>query len=226
MPAIRWDLQVKRGLWALSKHHPSEAVQLLQQALENCPPSRTQELHRICFYLGIALRRLGFSQSAIKSWISCQRLNKRGHTRKMLLRLTNGYGMERQDTVEGDDWQAFYSIQAARYLLNKNKRTFSVEAEKDMIGDLIRDSWNQLQASEALTDKSSCEKLEVFRSVVIVFPTTVAAEPKAGESVIAVNFRTRRKVALTDRCICGSGLPFVQCCGRTPGKEELLSGIF
>ena len=217
---------MKRGLTALSKHHPAEAVQLLQQALENCPPSRTQELHRICFYLGIALRRLGFSQSAIKSWISCQRLNKRGHTRKMLLRLTNGYGMERQDTVEGDDWQAFYSIQAARYLLNKNKRTFSVEAEKDMIGDLIRDSWNQLQASGALIDKSSCEKLEVFRSVVIVFPTTVAAEPKAGESVIAVNFRTRRKVALTDRCICGSGLPFVQCCGRTPGKEELLSGIF
>ena len=226
MPAIRWDLQVKRGLVALSRHKPADAVQLLQQALENCPPSRTQELHRICFYLGIALRRLGFSQSAIKSWISCQRLNKRGHTRKMLLRLTNGYGMERQETVEGDDWQAFYSIQAARYLLNKNKRTFSVEAEKDMIGDLIRDSWDQLQGSGALNDKNSCEKLEVFRSVVIVFPTTVAAEPKTGEPVIAVNFRTRRKVALTDRCTCGSGLPFVQCCGRTPGKEELLSGIF
>ena len=219
-------MQLKRGLGALSKHHPAEAVHLLQQALESCPPSRTQELHRICFFLGIALRRLGFSQSAIKSWISCQRLNKRGHTRKMLLRLTNGYGMERQETVEGDDWQAFYSIQAARYLLNKNKRTFSVEAEKDMIGDLIKDSWSQLVTSGVLADKTSCDKLEVFRSVMIVFPTTIAAEPMAGEPVITVNFGTGRKVALTDRCICGSGLPFVQCCGRTPGKEELLSGIF
>ncbi len=60
------------------------------------------------------------------------------------IRFTNCYGMERQDTTEADDWQAFSSIQTARYLLGKNKRTFATLAEKDMIGDLIRDSWQEL----------------------------------------------------------------------------------
>ncbi len=215
-----------KGLGYLAHHRPAEAVKSLQKALEFCPPSRSQELYRVCFYLGIGLRRLGFSQSAIKSWISCQRLNKRGPTRKMLSRFTNCYGMERQETSEADDWQAFLSIQTARYLLGKNKRTFSTAAEQDMIGDLIRDSWETLRKQRLLDGKSGCEKLEAFRSVRIVFPTVTHAEPRCGAPVIAVNFQTQKKVGLNDRCSCGSGLPFILCCGRTPGKEEVLSGIF
>ncbi len=48
----------------------------------------------------------------------------------------------------------------------------------------------------------------------------------ASGPVIAVNFQTKKKVKLSDRCLCGSGLPYIICCGRTPGKEELMSGIF
>jgi hypothetical protein len=221
-----WARHFDTGLGFLARHKPMEAVKSLQKALEFCPPSRSQELYRVCFYLGIGLRRLGFSQSAIKSWISCQRLNKRGPTRKMLSRFTNCYGMERQETTEADDWQAFSSIQTARYLMGKNKRTFSTLAEQDMIGDLIRDSWCAMRKDSTLEGKSGCEKLEAFRSVHIVFPSVVLAEPHNGTPVIAVNFHTQKKVALNDRCSCGSGLPFILCCGRTPGKEELLSGIF
>ena len=221
-----WARHFDKGLGLLSRHKPMEAVKSLQKALEFCPPSRPQELYRVCFFLGIGLRRLGFSQSAIKSWTSCQRLNKRGPTRKMLSRFTNCYGMERQETTEADDWQAFTSIQTARYLLGKNKRTFSTAAEQDMIGDLIRDSWNALRREHVLDGRSGCEKLEAFRNVHIVFPSVVLAEPHKGAPVIAVNFQTQKKVALTDRCSCGSGLPFILCCGRTPGKEEVLSGIF
>ena len=94
------------------------------------------------------LQRIGFPQSAIKSWISCQRLNKRGPTRKMLSRYTNCYGMDRQDSSDADDWQAFSSIQIARYLLGKNKRTFSTQAEHDMLLDLVRDSWEALKRSQ------------------------------------------------------------------------------
>jgi hypothetical protein len=223
---MTWALHFNRGISALSHHRPEEAVKSLQKALEHCPPSRPHDLYRVCFYLGIALRRLGFSQSAIKSWMSCQRLNKRGHTRKMLSRFTNCYGMERQDSSEADDWQAFSSIQTARYLLGKNKRTFATLAEKDMIGDLIRDSWRELLSAGSLTEKSGCEKLELFRGVRIVFPSIVLSEPHAGGPVIAVNFQTKKKVGLSDRCLCGSGLPYILCCGRTPGKEELMSGIF
>jgi hypothetical protein len=203
-----------------------EGVKSLQKALETCPPSRTHDLYRIFFYLGIGLRRLGYSQTAIKSWISCQRLNKRGYGKEMLARFTNCYGMERQPSAESDDWQAFLAIHTARYLLNKNKRTFSTAAEQDMIRDLIWDSWDELAQKKPLNGESGCQKLELFRGVRIVFPSIVAAEPATGEPVIAVNFQTHKRVELTDRCSCGSGLPFIMCCGRTPGKEELLSGIF
>jgi hypothetical protein len=223
---MTWALHFNRGLNALSHHQPADAVKSLQRALEHCPPSHPRELYRVCFYLGIALRRLGFSQSAIKSWMSCQRLNKRGHTRKMLSRFTNCYGMERQESSEADDWQAFSSIQTARYLLGKNKRSFATMAEKDMIGDLIRDSWQELLDSGALREKGGCEKMEVFRGVRIVFPSVVVAEPHMSGPVIAVNFQTKKKVRLSDRCLCGSGLPYILCCGRTPGKEEIMSGLF
>ena len=144
----------------------------------------------------------------------------------MLSRLTNCYGMDRQVSTGEDDWQAFSAIHTARYLLSKNKRTFSTRAEQDMISDLIRDNWDILRHSGALDGKFGCDKLEAFRGVGIVFPSVVRAEPKVNEPVIAVNFQTQRKVKLQDRCLCGSGLAFVMCCGRTPGKEELLSGLF
>jgi len=215
-----------RGIGSLARHNPTDAIHFLQKALERCPASSSRDLYRICLFLGVALNRMGFSQSAIKSWISCQRLNKRGHTRKMLARLTNRYGMERQASAEKDDWHAFSSIQIARYLMSKNKRTFSTMAEKDMITDLIRDSWGSLRASGGLDGKSTCEKMDHFRRVMIVFPTSLPTEPSLNGAVIGVNFQTKKKLELEERCSCGSGLPFMLCCGRTPANEELLSGIF
>ncbi len=221
-----WLRHYERGLGLLARHRPAEAVKALQTALEECPPFRSRDLYQICLYLGVALRRMGFPESAIKSWTSCQRLNKRGHTRKMLSRCTNGYGMERQDSLDADDWQAFSSIQFARYLLGKNKRAFSTEAEHDMIVDLIRDAWMELRSSTDLSRLSSSEKLEAFRAVRIVFPAVIHSDRSSEELVIAVNFHTKQKVGLADRCSCGSGMPFMLCCGRTPSKEELMSGSF
>ena len=221
-----WSLNLDSGLRSLARHNPAHAIHFLQKAMEQCPAHRSRELYRICFFLGVALRRMGFSQSAIKSWISCQRLNKRGHTRKMLARLTNSYGMERQASAQEDDWQAFSSIHIARYLMGKNKRTFSTMAEKDMISDLIHDHWQSLLQSGNLAGKSSCEKIDHFRRVQIVFPMAEPAEYQANATVIGVNFQTRKKVTLEERCMCGSGLSFALCCGRTPANEELLTGIF
>ncbi len=215
-----------RGIGSLARHNATDAIHFLQMALEKCPASSSRDLYRICLFLGVALKRMGFSQSAIRSWISCQRLNKRGHTRKMLARLTNCYGMERQANATEDDWQAFSSIQIARYLRRKNKRTFSTLAEKDMITDLIRDSWNGLQESGELEGKSTCDKMDIFRRVGIVFPTSLRSDSPENGPVIGVNFRTKKKLDPEEHCPCGSGLPFVLCCGRTPANEELLSGKF
>ena len=221
-----WSIHFDRGLDSLTRHRPADAVRSFQQALEACPASRPRDLHRVCFYLGVALQRAGYSQSAIKSWTTGLRFNKRGATRKMLARYTNGYGMERQESSAKDDWNAFYSVQAARYLLHKNKRTFSTLAEQDMIGDLIKDAWGDLVAARSLEGLSSCDKMALYRSVRIVFPTIVLEEPHINGPVISVNFQAGRKVSLDDRCPCGSGRAHIQCCGRIPGKEELLSGVF
>lgn len=215
-----------RGLGSLARHDTAQAVRSLQKALAACPLSRTHELYRIGFYLGVALRRAGYSQSAIRSWLSCQRLNKRGHARRMLARLTNGYGMEKQACEELDDWSAFASVHLSRYLLAKKRHGFATRAERDMVTDLIRDHWRTLGGSGVLTGKKSCEKLELFRNVPIIFPTVLVEHPGATAPVISVDFRSQRRVNLTDRCSCGSGLRFMHCCGRTPGREELQGGVF
>ncbi len=220
-----WVMYFTRGLCLLARHDPQGASRYFEKALQECPASKGRDLYRICFYLGVALRRLGHPETAIKSWVSCQRLQKRGHARRMLSRLTNSYGMEKQKREDLDDWKAFASVQLARYLLSKNKRTFSTLAEQDMVVDLIRDYWGNLVKSGVLAGKSCDEKRTIFVSTRIIFPTVLLSEPPT-QSVIAVNFRTQRRVNLTDRCTCGSGLPYSLCCGRTPGNEEVLSGIF
>jgi tetratricopeptide (TPR) repeat protein len=214
-----------RGLCLLARHNPQEAVRYFENALRECPASRGADLYRICFYMGVALQRLGHPETAIKSWVSCQRLKKRGHIRKLLSRLTNPYGMEKQKRSELDDWKAFASVQLTRYLLSKNKRTFSTRAEQDMVVDLIRDYWDSLAKSGVLAGKSCAEKHAIFTRTQIVFPTILIPQ-RVGEPVIPVNFHTQKRVNFTDRCYCGSGQPFHLCCGRTPGNEEVLSGIF
>jgi hypothetical protein len=220
-----WKLQMDRGLGMLSRHNPLEAVRCLQQALAACPPERGPDLHRICFYLGIALKRSGHSQTAIRSWLSCAQMKKRGHSRRMLERMVNGYGMARQASEGGDDWQAFLAIQLARYLATRNRRVFSTAAERDMVSDLMRDYWKDVERSGVLLGKDACQKRDYFRAMRIVFPTVVLPEIATG-TLVAVDFRTQRRVQDSQTCFCGSGLPFAFCCGRTVSCEELTRGSF
>lgn len=220
-----WKVQLARGLGMLSRHNPLEAVRRLQQALASCPVDRGADLHRICFYLGIALRRAGHSQVAIRSWLSCTQLKKRGPSRRMLERMVNGYGMARQASVEDDDWQAFLAIQLSRYLATRNKRAFSTAAERDMVSDLIRDCWDGLARSGALAGKSACQKRDLFRALRIVFPTVVLPESRS-RTLVAYDFRMQREIGDGHACFCGSGLPYACCCGRTVSAEELTSGLF
>lgn len=220
-----WELQMDRGLGMLSRHNPLEAVQCLRQALAGCPPDRGADLHRICFYLGIALRRAGHSQTAIRSWLSCTRLMKRGHSRRMLERMVNGYGMARQASDSGDDWQAFLGIQLSRYLTTRNKHAFSTAAERDMVRDLVRDYWTSVERSGELSGKSPGEKQDLFRRMRIVFPTVVLPESVPGAFVV-VDFRMKRRIGDGQTCFCGSGLPYASCCGRTVSCEELTGGPF
>ena len=217
-----WNRESEHGIACLSRHEPQAALRHFGKALELCPENRTTDLWRILFYLGIVFRKLGLRNSAIRSWVASQKLHKRGYTRKMLLRFSNEYGMEKQATPEQDDWLAFRAVHTARYLRGKKRTRFTHRGEERLITDLIRCYWDDLGETVDLEEKSATEKGRLFREVRIEFPAMVLEE----ERRIPVNFYTGRRMEYGDRCRCGSGLPYGACCGRTPGMDELRSGVF
>jgi hypothetical protein len=217
-----WQRKTRRGIHYLSKHDADKALILFREALEECPISQTRDMSRLLFYMGVTLKRLGCLSGAIQSWLSSLRLNKDRYAMKMIKRHSNCYGMERQETEQLDDWRAFQSIQVSRYLSSKRNRRFSSEPERDMVMDLIGEHWNRLIAQECLEDKMPQEKKRLFQQVKIVFPFVLMPE-EAGSDVIQVDFRRRRRMQAQDRCYCGSGLPFLACCGRIQRQNDLMT---
>jgi hypothetical protein len=188
-------------------------------------PSYGRDLAQLFYYLGLALRKSGMRNRAIGSWVESVRLQKRGHVRRKLSLVTNGYGMARQDNEEADDQQAFYGIQLARYIRSKQSHRLGTRAEIDMIADLIDEYWSRLRMSVDLAALNSEQKLRLFRDTAIVFPfLTVPIQQKTDD--VAVDFGHGRKILAGDRCVCGSGLPYKLCHGRTPGTDEALVGKF
>jgi tetratricopeptide (TPR) repeat protein len=202
----------ERALLALSRHDPASALRLFKSALDGCPVTDEKELARLLYYLGIALLRLGQKDAAMDSWRAAHRLKQRTYALKMLRRYANCYGMERQTNGELDDWKAFLAIQVERYLSSKRNGRFSSEPERDMVRDLVFDYWRAIRASDVLDGRAPDERERLFRDVEIVFPYRLPEE--GGSEVIPVDFRRKRRVALADRCPCGSGLTFMSCCGR------------
>jgi hypothetical protein len=219
-----WRTDIHRGMRRLSRHDPGGAVLYFSRALQGCPVSRSEELARLLFYLGIALRRLGFCNSAVRSWIAAHRTRKQRHTLELLERFANSYGMAKQGCQDLDDWQAFYSTQLLRYLRGFKRRAVSSEAERHMLYDLIRLEWDQLKHSGVLTGKSAEEKSEIFRNTHVDFP--LFSQAPTEDTVVRVDFKRGRRLKPGDTCFCGSGLPYLACCGRTPGEDELTIGIF
>lgn len=215
---------IARGKRDLARHNPEGALKFFESALNECPIENRSDLSQILFYLGITLAKLGNRNGAVRSFSTSAKLMKKSsYSRAMLKRLANDYGMARQPTEDLDDWHAFYSIQLGRYLSFKKSQRIVSCAERDMIHDLIAEYWRQVRSAGVLLGKRSCEKLEVFRAVEIIFPFYSASLDDRGRT-ITVNFTTRSKIAPDGRCPCGSGLPYMMCCGRTKDAEELVPG--
>jgi hypothetical protein len=220
----RWTVDFHRGIRCLSGHDPGSAVMFLSRAVQSCPVNRSGELTKALYYLGIALRRVGYSNSAIRSWVASQKMRKRKHTRALLERFCNGYGMAKQDCEAQDDWQAFYSIQLIRYVRGFKKRTLSDRAERSMIYDIIREAWDRLSGTGVLAGRTPEEKYEIFENTKIDFPLFYFSRLR--DPVVKVNFAEGRKLKPGDPCPCGSGLQYCCCCGRNPGEDELSIGLF
>ncbi len=207
----------------LSTHRPDKAIASLRQAVDAIPPSCSDELSQALYWLSVALLRLDERPLAIKSLASAQKLRRRGYARRLYLRSVNEYGMPRQASPELDDFYAFTNLQIAYYLTRKTKSRFDSFQEKDTVLRLILDSWKQLDASGHLFGMDACEKLDIFRKIKIHYPSFGLSN--SHRVIVKASFGTSRQEAgaksAADRCPCGSGLPYGQCCGRVKHLREL-----
>jgi hypothetical protein len=218
-----WRREVDLGLLALKRHRPRVALSHLDQALRGCPEARGAELARMLFYLGVTLRRLGLANPAVRSWIACQKVAKRGYGGKMLDRYANEYGMDRQGSSDEDDRLAFAAVHMGRYLRSRSGRQFQSQTEKRLVGALIHSHWEELLREHDLSRMTASAKCELFRSVTIELPAFVGVHD---DRRIVVDFACGRRVFEEDRCSCGSGRPFGACCGRIQGTDGLVTGSF
>jgi hypothetical protein len=207
------DRYYRQGLRALSGHRPDLALRSFRAAADACPARRAGELSSYLYWLAVALLRLDRPELALKSLASAQKLRPKGHARAAYLHRSNEYGMCKRATPELDDFYAFYSIQAGRFLARKPEGRFESNAEKDLVTRLIGDSWRNLLRSGALNDKKTASKLSLFMQMSVSYPL-FALESAAPGRVIGADFRRGRRIKGDDRCCCGSGLSYSQCCGR------------
>jgi hypothetical protein len=133
--------------------------------------------------------------------------------------------MARQANPGRDDQQAFYGVHLSRYVRSKKSHKLGTRAEIDMIVELVDEYWSQIKLSGILRELNHEQRLALFRDTVIVFPFLSVPEALKTDDV-AIDFAHGTRVGPNDRCVCGSGLPYQICHGRTPGMDEILSGEF
>jgi len=215
----RTDRDFRRGMSELAGHRPDLALRSFRQAADSCPATRASELSRNLYYLALALFRMDRPELALKSLASAQKLRPRGIARWAYLKRSNAYGMCRRASPDLDDFYAFYSIQVCIYFERKGSCRFDSNAEKDAITRLIGDAWHLLSRSGRLSGLSSGRKLELFKAQAVSLPLFGLGDAINGKVLIA-NFRSGRAVSCDDRCPCGSGLPYIRCCGRSASPRE------
>lgn len=226
------------GLRELCRHRPDKALRLLREAVDACPAARPAELSARLYWLSVALLRLDRPELALKSLASAQKLRPRGFARAAYAARSNEYGMPRRARPELDDFYAFYSLQACRYLGSRPGGRFAAAAEKDAVTRLIAEAWTGLRASGRLAGLGPGGKLALFRSWPLAFPSFVsggrvgvASGPQGpGQSgpraagpgaILPANFRRGAAVGPDERCSCGSGLAYRCCCGRLSSPRGL-----
>lgn len=209
----------ERGKRELARHRPDLALRSLKTAADSCPASRSGELSELLYWLAVALLRLDRPELAIKSLASAQKLRQRGVARAAYRARVNQYGMIKRASPELDDFYAFYSIHVAAYLYRREASRFESASEKDEVVRMIGGAWLKLSRSGRLCGRSPAEKLSLFREWPVGLPT-FRMEERPRPEIIRADFRRGRRIGGDDRCSCGSGLPFRQCCGRTSSLHE------
>ena len=80
----QWQKDFIKGKLHLSKHEPEKAICFFKKALKVCPVFKKNDLNKILFYLGITLKKIGLSTSALRTWCTAGKLVKDSYASKML----------------------------------------------------------------------------------------------------------------------------------------------
>jgi hypothetical protein len=210
----------------LSRHQPQNAFNILRTSCAGrSQDNDSSDLGRVLFFAGVAAWKTGLPNCAIGYWVRAVQLRKHRYAADHLDRFGNPYGMVKTGSTEHDDKQAFFGVHLSRYLGQKNSGRLGTRAEIDMIHDLLEDSWRQMRVRHSLDSLPPEAKIEIFRKTKVIFPFFEVPDA-LGTGAIFVNFNDRQRVSNWSRCLCGSGLRFLQCHGRTPGEDELQTGVF
>ena len=218
----QWRQQFRNGQRALRRHRNRQALQLLTAAVAECPAARRPELAAALRALGFACARLGRRDAALRCWIDAQRTRKQARLARLIRRCTNDYGMPRQHHRILDDWRAFHSLQLSRYVAEGGRLPLG-PAESDMLRDLLWGHFTELLRGGVLDGRSAEQRRELFMHARISFPLLHLPSSQP-DTPIAVDFVRGRRLAPSDPCTCGSGLPYVVCCGRIPTSGEIAIG--
>lgn len=203
------DLLFSRGMRALRAGQAAKALPLLRESVDALGPENRALLSRRLYWLGIALFKLGRTELYLKAMSSALKLAPAGNARKMYCRHSNDYGMKKAACSEHDDYRAFFSIHVERYLRIIPGGSFSSIEEQETILEFIAQAWLGIK-DDVQEFGNNCEaKLRFFRSVRLKFPVLLTGR---ADNIIPCDFGRRD---IGPRCNCGSGLPYIRCCGRT-----------
>lgn len=217
-----WRRQFRDGRRALRGHRNRRALELLTAAAASCPAGQRAGLAAALRWLGFVCARLGRRDAALRCWVDAQRTHKQPSLARLIRTCSNDHGMPRQGDRLLDDWRAFHSLQLARYVRAKARVPLGA-AETDMLRDLLWGHFTELVQCGALRGRNAEQRRRLFAGLPISFPLLLPAAPAAGR-VVAVDFVRRRQLLGRDPCVCGSGLPYVVCCGRIPTSDEIATG--
>ncbi len=215
-----WKRELEHGRQLNEDENYSEAQQVLESALHGCPDEEIKASAEIIFEIGRSFFGRGMRGIAIKNMLAAARISSiESHTDNMIKCLVNEYGMPAQKSKAADDEAAFTAVQLLRYLSTKKSAKFGTLAEKDMVLDLVSEAWSDFKDNYELSGLSARQKVHSFKCYVIIFPSFSVPDSDfyADENIIFHDFGN-------DSCSCGSGLPYMWCCGRIKSLDEIENG--
>lgn len=221
---MHWKKELKKGQVFLAQKELHHALKCFESAVNNCPVSSQKGLEKSLYFLGLTLKKLGKIDSALKCWHMGKGIQKNSKTLKMIESHSNQYGMLKSNHCsQYEDKEAFIGLQLQKYLNTKKNKRFCTDAEKDVIIEIILSYWSDMLKEGNFDHLSIEEKVQFFKRQLIIFPVSdlKTLENGQNDTVLVANFKSGKKQTMDDECSCGSGIPYIKCCGRILSREDI-----